>query len=116
MTDTAPRLDPYPFLIGCLRRTPDTYHLAGIKRGTATSNFHAQRDNLWSNRQCRLVGNATSSSGRADGQPPAARRTARYSSMTITGQVSTGQSLGSVSASGPPPSSGSAALTASGAA
>jgi hypothetical protein len=35
-----------PFLIGCLRRTPDTYHLAGIKRGTATSNFHAQRDNL----------------------------------------------------------------------
>jgi hypothetical protein len=33
-------------LIGCLRRTPDTYHLAGIKRGTATSNFHAQRDNL----------------------------------------------------------------------
>jgi len=36
--------------------------------------------------------------------------------MTITGQVSTGQSLGSVSASGPPPSSGSAALTASSAA
>jgi two-component system, OmpR family, response regulator len=35
-----------PFLIGCLDRTPDTYHLAGIKRGTATSNFHAQRDNL----------------------------------------------------------------------
>jgi hypothetical protein len=35
-----------PFLIGCLRRTPDTYHLAGIKRGTATSNFHVQRDNL----------------------------------------------------------------------
>jgi hypothetical protein len=33
-------------LIGCLRRTPDTYHLAGIKRGTATSNFHAYRDNL----------------------------------------------------------------------
>jgi hypothetical protein len=33
-------------LIGCLRRTPDTYHLAGIKRGTATSNFHVQRDNL----------------------------------------------------------------------
>jgi len=26
--------------------TPDTYHLAGIKRGTATSNFHAYRDNL----------------------------------------------------------------------
>src|ERR1035441_10995612 len=35
-----------PFLIGCLRRTPDTYHLAGIKRGTATSNFHVHRDNL----------------------------------------------------------------------
>ncbi|HZM57045.1 MAG TPA: hypothetical protein VFC03_18670, partial [Acidimicrobiales bacterium] len=34
------------FLIGCLRRTPDTYHLAGIKRGTATSNFHVHRDNL----------------------------------------------------------------------
>ena len=27
-------------------RTPDTYHSAGIRRGTATSNFHAQRDNL----------------------------------------------------------------------
>jgi hypothetical protein len=26
--------------------TPDTYHLAGIRRGTATSNFHAYRDNL----------------------------------------------------------------------
>jgi hypothetical protein len=29
-----------------INRTPDTYHLAGIKRGTATSNFHVQRDNL----------------------------------------------------------------------
>jgi hypothetical protein len=35
-----------PFLVGCLWRTPDTYHLAGIRRGTATSNFHAHRDNL----------------------------------------------------------------------
>jgi hypothetical protein len=35
-----------PFLIGCLRRTPETYHLAGIRRGTATSKFHVQRDNL----------------------------------------------------------------------
>src|SRR5664280_250413 len=35
-----------PFLVGCLWRTPDTYHLAGIKRGTATSNFHVHRDNL----------------------------------------------------------------------
>jgi hypothetical protein len=26
--------------------TPDTYHLAGIRRGTATSNFHAYRDNF----------------------------------------------------------------------
>jgi hypothetical protein len=26
--------------------TPDTYHSAGIRRGTATSNFHAYRDNL----------------------------------------------------------------------
>jgi len=33
-------------LIGCLWRTPETYHQAGIRRGTATSNFHAQRDNL----------------------------------------------------------------------
>ena len=70
----------------------------------------------WSSRQRRLVGNTTSSSGRADGQPPAARRTARYSSMTITGLVSTGQSLGWVSESRSPPSSGSVALTASSAA
>ena len=27
-------------------RTPDTYHQAGLRRGTATSNFHAGRDNL----------------------------------------------------------------------
>ena len=27
-------------------RTPDTYHQAGIRRGTATSRIHAQRDNL----------------------------------------------------------------------
>ena len=33
-------------MIGCLWRTPETYHQAGIRRGTATSNFHAQRDNL----------------------------------------------------------------------
>ena len=35
-----------PFLIGCLDRTPETYHSVGIRRGTATSNFHLQRDNL----------------------------------------------------------------------
>ncbi|MGH9077242.1 MAG: hypothetical protein ACRDY0_07290 [Acidimicrobiales bacterium] len=29
-----------------LFRTPDTYHLAGLMRGTVTSNFHARRDNL----------------------------------------------------------------------
>jgi integrase len=27
-------------------RTPETYHQAGIRRGTVISNFHAQRDNL----------------------------------------------------------------------
>jgi len=27
-------------------RTPDTYHTAGLERGTATSNFHDARDNL----------------------------------------------------------------------
>jgi len=27
-------------------RTPDTYHTAGIERGTATSNFYETRDNL----------------------------------------------------------------------
>jgi hypothetical protein len=35
-----------PFLFGCLRRTPDTYHSAGTRRGAVTSNFHPQRDNL----------------------------------------------------------------------
>jgi hypothetical protein len=29
-------------------RTPETYHQAGIRRGTVISNFHAQRDNLGS--------------------------------------------------------------------
>jgi hypothetical protein len=28
-------------------RTPDTYHTAGIERGTATSNFYETRDNLY---------------------------------------------------------------------
>lgn len=26
--------------------TPDTYHQAGLRRGTVTSNFYASRDNL----------------------------------------------------------------------
>ncbi|MGH8996934.1 MAG: hypothetical protein ACRDYB_13045 [Acidimicrobiales bacterium] len=35
-----------PFLSWMSSRTPDTYHQAGIRRGTVTSNFHPQRDNL----------------------------------------------------------------------
>jgi len=35
-------------------RTPDTYHSAGIRRGTATSNFHAQRDNLFNSIEARF--------------------------------------------------------------
>jgi hypothetical protein len=35
-----------PCLLGLLGGTPETYHSAGIRRGTATSNFHETRDNL----------------------------------------------------------------------
>src|SRR5664280_1682451 len=45
-----------PFLVGCLWRTPDTYDLAGIRRGTATSNFHAHRDNLQFSGSARSFG------------------------------------------------------------
>jgi hypothetical protein len=38
--------DGGPLLELDVLRTPDTYHLAGIRRGTATSNFHAHWDNL----------------------------------------------------------------------
>ena len=40
--------------MGLLGGTPETYHSAGIRRGTATSNFHETRDNLLRDLMARM--------------------------------------------------------------
>jgi hypothetical protein len=39
-------LTAVPFLVGATWPLPDTYHLAGHGRGTATFKFYEVRDNL----------------------------------------------------------------------